>query len=97
MTDDAEAHLDQRMADLDSRTQLSSDKLDRLSPQLDRIGLGLSGLEDMISGDLALALQVNSASMPLLSEHANNLPSGQQIQSMRARIAPSTCKQLSRS
>ncbi|KAH8200355.1 hypothetical protein TruAng_005508 [Truncatella angustata] len=57
LNDDMEEQLDRRMADLDSRTQVATEHLDRLSPQLDRIGTSLDGLEDLISGDLAIALQ----------------------------------------
>lgn len=58
MTADVEAELDRKMETINIRTGVVSDRLDRLSPRLDRIGNGLNGLEDIISGDLALALQV---------------------------------------
>lgn len=94
MTDDLEERLDKRMADLDSRTQTASDRLDNLSPLFDRIGTGLNGLEDLITGDLSLALQVHSACTQLLSEPSNFPRSDQQIQLMQAWIAHQTCKEL---
>jgi hypothetical protein len=60
MTDGVEERLEKRMADLDYRTQTVNDRLDHLSPKLDHISTGLVSLENLISGDLALALQVHT-------------------------------------
>ncbi|ORY61385.1 uncharacterized protein BCR38DRAFT_525794 [Pseudomassariella vexata] len=78
LADGMDERVERRMTDLDKRAQMMSDRLDRLSPQLDGLKTGITTAEDLISGSLAQALRrstdtvnsgiVNAASLQRMLE-----------------------------
>jgi hypothetical protein len=58
-TEGVEEHIDKSMADIGNKTQEASDRISKLSPQLDALTRGLATMEDTIYGDLNRALKVS--------------------------------------
>ncbi|KAK9770068.1 hypothetical protein SCAR479_13257 [Seiridium cardinale] len=73
MTHGVEEVLDKHMKDFDSKVQLTSDRIDSLSPQLDHINAGLGGLQHLIADDLTLALQKSTDTVNAGTASAVNL------------------------
>lgn len=61
------------MDDLDNRARQSVEKLEQLTPQIQRLNDGLAKVERYISGDLDLAMRRTSESARDGLEHAENL------------------------
>ncbi|KAL2259572.1 hypothetical protein VTK26DRAFT_6712 [Humicola hyalothermophila] len=73
LTEGVEAELQKRMDDLDSRARQSVEKLEQLSPQIDRLGDELERMGRYLSGDLDLAMRKTFESIHDGREHAENL------------------------
>ncbi|KAL2168082.1 hypothetical protein VTG60DRAFT_394 [Thermothelomyces hinnuleus] len=73
LTDGVESELQKRMDELDSRARQSAEKLDQLTPQVNRVSEGLAKVESFLSEDLELALKKTSESYRDGLHHAENL------------------------
>ncbi|KAI0477571.1 hypothetical protein GGR56DRAFT_692242 [Xylariaceae sp. FL0804] len=73
LADDVDEGFGRRMDDIDHRTQATSDKIESLSPQLERLQEGLKSAEHMLSSRLLNALQESTDSIQTGIANADNL------------------------
>lgn len=60
MTNSVDQELETRLRDFDRRSQEATNKIDNLSPTVDRIGQGLRDIESIISEVMPNTLMVNT-------------------------------------
>lgn len=60
MTDSVDQELETRMHDLDKRAREATEKVDDLSPVVDRLSQGLRDIESILSEGLPSALKVKA-------------------------------------
>jgi len=66
LTDEVDEKLEERINNLDVRAQAVGDKIDNLSPLLEKLHKGLGTADDMLSDHLIRSIRV-SRCFPLLS------------------------------